>query len=105
MSGGGAHRTNEEPASGEKQPEGVANFNDHVWVKVTAQGEKIYNAFYEARYGNAYRREGADVPKLQRDTNGWSRFPMHQVLSIFGSHMNGQTDPVIEMTYRTTKPE
>lgn len=88
----------------EKRPEGEANFNDEVWVKVTPAGEQAFNEHY-AQFRESFEKAQVPIPKLERGENGWTRMQLHQVAVIFGRHMyHSNQNPPLEMNFRTINP-
>jgi len=86
------------------EPEGVANFNDRVWVKITPEGERVWNEFY-AKMKGIFDAAGTPVPKVERDADGWTQLQLHDVAHIFGSELyNGNPVSPVEMEFRTKDP-
>jgi hypothetical protein len=57
------------------------NVNDHVLVKLTEHGRELRRRYF-ARLGLP---DGL-LPEL-KETDGWSRWQLWELMSIFGEHM------------------
>ena len=76
-----------------ENPEAIKNFNDQVWVKVTPDGERVREEYYESFNIRA--------PELKRDEEGWTRMQLYEVAHFFGSEMYHGNDCLpIEMTFK-----
>lgn len=64
------------------------NINEHVWVKLTDLGRAIHRADHEKWCGS--------IPYLAPPTScdGWSRFQMHELMKLFGSHISPGFGPL-----------
>lgn len=64
------------------QPELQRNLNDTVLVKVTPDGERIWDESM-ADVLATFPQQEADY-LLQRDAEGYTRLPLHEVMRVFG---------------------
>lgn len=64
-----------------ERPPGVLNLNQEVWVKLTFQG---HEAFHEYCHAN---RLPASTMLNYATRSGWWRFPLWQLMAIFGPAM------------------
>jgi hypothetical protein len=82
----------------QEKPEAVKNFNDQVWVKVTAEGKRIREGYF--------KQLGIEAPPLEQDSEGWTKMQLHEVANLFGREMyTGNPRLPIETTFRTEAPE
>ena len=69
------------------------NINDHIWVKLTAAGLRVHKDYWEPHSDGHYR-----VPEI--DSEGWSRFQMHEVAKVFGSSLSHVRELPFETSIR-----
>lgn len=55
------------------------NVNSHVRVKLNDLGREIYMQYYD--------RWGIETGPPKEEGDGYSRFQLHELMSIFGEHM------------------
>lgn len=91
----------------EMPEEGMRKLSDYVWVKVTPDGEKAWDAYharirasFESWVGDQYEK------KLERDAKGYTKLQMWQVMEIFGPNLTSKSDgtSVIDSVYFTKDP-
>jgi hypothetical protein len=69
------------------------NLNDHVWVKVTSEGERVRDEYFNGL--------GMETPLLEKNSEGWTEMQLHEVFLLFGTEMyNGNFRLPIEPTFR-----
>ncbi len=72
-------------------------FNDEVWVKITPEGERTRDEYYQ--------RLKKEMPPIEKDAEGWTKIQLHEVAHLFGSQMyNGNPHLPIGITFRTKAP-
>jgi len=74
------------------------NCNDHVWVRLTDEGRRIYDAA-EARFP-----EVARIPLVEVD--GWSKWQLWCLMQAFGGRMfNGCAIPFVDNVISLEPPK
>ncbi len=92
----------------EMPEEGMRKLSDYVWVKVTPDGEKAWEA-HHARIRASFESPAVRdtyVKKLERDAKGYTKLQMWQVMEIFGPNLTSKSDgtSVIDSVYFTKDP-
>jgi len=64
------------------------NINDHVRVKITARGARVWEGHW--------RSYGLEPPPIERDADGYTELQAHGMMRIFGADMSVGIDPPIE---------
>lgn len=67
------------------------NFNDRVKVRITPEGEKLWNLWFE--------RLSLLPRAIERDADGYSEMQLWEVANIFGDGMYNGCTPPVEMTF------
>jgi hypothetical protein len=82
------------------------NINGFVRVRLTAHGRQIVRARYDA-LGNSYGKKvpfAFELPK--EDSDGFSTWQMHELISVFGPRMASITLPIpFDTTIRINRDE
>jgi hypothetical protein len=66
------------------------NANDSVRVKLTAEGRRVYRAFY--------KRLGLEPMPLDTDASGWTQFQLWRLMQVFGPSTRMGGPNLFEMT-------
>lgn len=78
MAGNESDRSHERDSS----PERTASFGDSVLIKITPEGEKVWDEYH--RHSNEV--SGHDLP-IDRDEEGYTEMQLYDVARIFGSKL------------------
>lgn len=57
-----------------------SNLNDYIKVKLTEFGRKIYRSSFVSL--------GLPEPRINVDEDGYTRFQIHDFISVFGEHIH-----------------
>jgi hypothetical protein len=60
------------------------NINDYVFVKLTPEGEKIYEDYWH-QYDDIFTNMGYPTPPIKKDKDGYTKFQNWNFMQIFGS--------------------
>ena len=69
----------------EKVYERTANINDEVLVKITEEGEKMWDSYYAGLFAGTT----IDKPTIERDEEGYTKMQLHEMAFMFGSELYG----------------
>jgi hypothetical protein len=74
------------------------NVNEHVWVKLNANGVELYRRSFDCI--PAEIRESVGIPELKVDAEGYSKLQMWEFMQIFGSHVFNGCNPPFDPTVK-----
>lgn len=73
------------------------NINSYVWVRLLPRGHAARRAHYQ--------RLGLDVPPVEEDSEGWSRWQLWDLMQEIGSACRMGPEPPFETTIRLEVPQ
>jgi len=76
----------------------TVNLNDPVWVKLTPEGEKAYDAYW----GNEPKNDFC--MRTHRTINGYLREELWSLIHIFGKYTYMGGKPMFDMVIHLTEP-
>ena len=71
------------------------NINNYVKVKLTQEGITHYRKWYSKFINHSINNTEYYERQLSPDKEGYYRFQMHEIMSIFGSVIDSSTPPML----------